>query len=91
MDRRGVRTRIYSQFSEVRFSSVALAAAEETGQHLRKGQGRYIGRHSPTASSNAFCWARNIAGVFPGAHFTQEQLVAPRFFRRTKMPTRLAQ
>lgn len=43
MDRREVRTRIYSQFSEVRFSSVALAAAEETGQHLLKGQGRYIG------------------------------------------------
>lgn len=47
-----VRTRMYSQFSEVRFSSVALAA--------RNGQSSCPGGHShgicsPTTSSNAFC------------------------------------
>jgi hypothetical protein len=50
------RTSMYSQFSEVRFSSVALA-----GGGLAINQGRLASRDIPTTSSNAFCCARNIA------------------------------
>lgn len=65
---------MYSQFSEVKFSSVALAIAENSCQlyHIIMALKRYIQKEKkrkenrdsvPTASSKAFCCARNIAGT----------------------------
>lgn len=64
---------MYSQFSEVKFSSVALAIAENSCQlyHIIVALKRRIQKKKrkenkdfvPTASSKAFCCARNIAST----------------------------